>query len=251
MGENPAADDFRRREQQASAWLERRFWNPELKYYHYGLASAGRLVSSLNPMIGFSAWFGSLPEDRARLVLERLATAAFLADWGQRNRSLEDARYQEGSYIAGSVWPFMTAGPMLGQFRYGHAVQAFRSWMSMISLRLLSARGGMPEVLSGSFYRPLESGVPHQMFAELAIIPGLARATALWKDQTLEAVVEGWPGHRYRGRLLTQHAPVQTTGCRVLERKPDGAMIGLTAPEQGGTDRSGYTRWVVRIRIRT
>lgn len=173
VGEQALAKECEARERQASDSLERQFWNPQLGYYNYGLDTSGQSVTHLNPMIGYSAWLGSLPEERAQAVLERLAAATFLSDWGQRNMSLEDPRYTEGSYHIGSVWPFMTAGPMLGQYRYHNAVQGFVMWMSMIHLRLFDARGAMPEVLSGSFYRKLDNGVPHQMFSELAVVPGL------------------------------------------------------------------------------
>lgn len=172
-GEQALARECEVREKQAADSLERKFWNPQMNYYNYGLDASGRPVTHLNPMIGYSAWFGSLPDGHARAVLERLATAAFLSDWGQRNMSFEDPRYTEGSYHVGSAWPFMTAGPLLGQFRYHNAVQGFLTWMAMIRLRVFNARGAMPEVLSGSFYRLLDNAVPHQMFSELPIIPGL------------------------------------------------------------------------------
>ena len=58
-------------------------------------------------------------------MVERLASSSFLSDWGQRNMSLEIWRYQEGDHQVGSVWPFMTTGPTLADFRYHNAVQGF------------------------------------------------------------------------------------------------------------------------------
>jgi len=40
-------------------------------------------------------------------------------------------------------------------------------------LRMLNGLGAMPESLSGSYYRLLDNGVPHQMFSELTAMPGL------------------------------------------------------------------------------
>jgi len=112
-------------------------------------------------------------EKARQAVLERLATAQFLSDWGERSMSLEDPRYDENSYQVGSAWPFFTVAPMLAEFRYHNAVQGFITWMSMTRLRMFNARGAMPESLSGSYYRLLDNGVPHQMFSELAGMPGL------------------------------------------------------------------------------
>jgi hypothetical protein len=173
MGEEALQKECEERERTARASLEREFWNARSNSYDYGLDTAGMPVTYLNIMMGYCAWLGSLPEAHARAALEHLSTAAFLSDWGLRNMSMDDPHYTEGSYNIGSVWPFMTAGPMLGQFHYHNAVQGFSTWMSMIHLHGLSARGAMPEVLTGLYFRLLDNAVPHQMFSELTIIPGL------------------------------------------------------------------------------
>lgn len=172
-GNSDLAKESSQREAKASASLEREFWNPKLDYYDYGLFTSGKPVTYLNPAIGWSAFLGSLPRDHAQTVLERLSTASFLADWGQRNMSLADPRYTEGSYHIGSAWPFATAGPMLAQFNYDDAVQAFLTWRAMLALRDFDAPGDMPEVLTGIYYRLLDDAVPHQMFSEMTAIPGL------------------------------------------------------------------------------
>ena len=172
-GDSALSAECDQRENKAAASLEREFWNPQMDYYDYGLFASGEPVTYLNPAIGWSAWLGSLPRSRAQTVLERLSTASFLADWGQRNMSLDDPRYTEGSYHIGSAWPFATAGPMLGQFKYGDTVQSFLTWRAMLALRDFDAPGAMPEVLTGNYYRLLDDAVPHQMFSEMNAIPGL------------------------------------------------------------------------------
>lgn len=173
MNESALAQECKAREKLASDSLEKLFWNPRLGYYNYGVKKSGEEVTYLNPTIGYSAWFGSLPQERSQAVLERLATAQFLSDWGERSMSLEDPRYDENSYQVGSAWPFFTVAPMLAEYRYHNAAQGFITWMSMTHLRMFNARGAMPESLSGSYYRLLDNGVPHQMFSELAGMPGL------------------------------------------------------------------------------
>jgi glycogen debranching enzyme len=172
-GDSALSEECGQREQEAAASLEREFWDPRLEYYDYGLFTSGESVTYLNPAIGWCAWLGSLPRDHAQTVLEKLSTAAFLADWGQRNMSLADPRYTEGSYHIGSAWPIATAGPMLAQFKYDDAVQSFLTWQAMLALRDFDAPGDMPEVLTGNSYRLLDDAVPHQMFSEMTAIPGL------------------------------------------------------------------------------
>jgi hypothetical protein len=175
MNDPGLAQECETRQRLASNSLERVFWNPRLGYYNYGVGKSGDEVTYLNPTIAFSAWFGSLPNERAQVVLERLRTAQFLSDWGERSMSLEDPRYHENSYQIGSAWPFMTVAPMLADFHYHNAVQGFSTWRSMTQLRNFNARGAMPESLSGAYYRLLDNGVPHQMFSELVGVPGLVQ----------------------------------------------------------------------------
>ncbi len=173
LGEHALASECAERQRQAEQSLEREFWDPQTHYYDYGLATTGQRLTYIYPAIGSSAALGILPDEHARAVLERLNTAALLSDWGQREVSMDDPEYAEGSYHVGSVWPVLTAGPLLGQYRYHNAAQGFSTWMAMMRLRGFSARGAMPEVFTGRFFRLLDDAVPHQMFSELTAIPGL------------------------------------------------------------------------------
>ena len=166
MGDAALSKECQSRIAIASHSIERLFWNPELNYYSFGIDEHNRPVTNQNSMIAYSAWLGSLEEDHANEVVKRLATANFLSDWGERSRSMDSSLYDPAIYEGGAVWPFMTTGPMIAAYRYHHAIQGYTMWMSMIHLGSLGARGYMPEVLSGQFYRLLDNGVPHQMFSE-------------------------------------------------------------------------------------
>ena len=222
LGDDKLAAECAARRQKAARSLER-FWNPALSFYNYGEDTDGHPVTHLNPTIGFGAWFGSLPDERARAVVEHLATASFLADWGQRNMSLEDPRYQEGDYQVGSVWPFMTIGPMLADFRYHNAVQGFMTWMAMIRLRLFNARGDMPEVLSGASYRLLDNSVPHQMFSESTVIPGFVNGV-LGLD----------PDVPHRSLRLAPHLPPGWPECRVQQFAYGSEKLNLILRQHPG-----------------
>ena len=82
MNDSAMVQECRTRAKLASDSLEKLFWNPRLGYYNYGVTKSDQEVTYLNPTIGYSAWFGSLPQERLQPVLERLATAQFLSDWG-------------------------------------------------------------------------------------------------------------------------------------------------------------------------
>lgn len=171
MNDAALAKECTNREKLASESLEKMFWNPSTGYYNYGIGSSGEKVTYLNPAIAYAAWFGALPRARSQAVSERLASAQFLSDWGQRSMSLEDPRYNENSYQVGSAWPFFTAPSIINDYQNHNPIQGFISVTSMTHLRIFAARGAMPESLSGSFYRLLDNGVPHQMFSELNAMP--------------------------------------------------------------------------------
>lgn len=269
MDDPDLARESERREKFASDSLERMFWNPSLGYYDYGMSKAGDKVTYLNPTIGYSAWFGSLPQQHALAVLERLATAEFLSDWGERSMSLADSRYNENSYQVGSAWPFFTVAPILAEYRYHNAVQGFISWISMTRLRMFNARGAMPESLSGSFYRLLDNGVPHQMFSELVAMPGFIEGVLGMDLDVPHAVLHlaphmppRWPEvavrefpfgqgkvslelHQRPGRLnsdlrvsgtsqlLLEYSPALPAGAMVDSVKQDGRPIPFEIEDSG------------------
>ena len=214
------------RRRKAAASLEQ-FWNPASNFYNYGLDNDGRPVTNLNPAAGFSAWLGSLPDARASTVVERLASASFLSDWGLRNMSLEDPRYQEGDYQTGSAWPFITAGPMLADYRYHNATEGFLTWMSMVRLTMFNARGAMPEVLSGTSYRLLDNAVPHQMFSELAVIPGLVNGV-LGLD----------PDVPHRALRIAAHLPPEWPQCAIRQFPFGSEKLDLSLHQQPGVLRA-------------
>ena len=222
IGDEKLAAQCVERKQKAASSLER-FWNPALNFYNYGEDNDGHPVTNLNPMIGFGAWFGSLPEERARMVVERLASSSFLADWGQRNMSLEDPRYQEGDYQVGSVWPFMTVAPMLADFRYHNATQGFLTWMAMIRLRLFNGRGNMPEVLSGASYRLLDNSVPHQMFSESTVIPGY-----------INGILGLDPDVPHRALRLAPHLPPAWPDCSIRQFPYGTEQLAVSLRQQPG-----------------
>ena len=222
LGETGIASVCAEQKRKAAASLEH-FWNQSSNFYNYGYDVEGHPVTNLNPMIGYSAWLGALPEERAQAVLERLATASFLADWGQRNMSLEDPRYQEGDYQVGSVWPFLTVGPMLADFRYHAAMQGFLTWMSMVRLGTFNARGAMPEVLSGASYRLLDNSVPHQMFSESTVIPGF-----------VNGVLGLEPDVPHRALRLAPHLPPSWTDCSMRQFPYGTDKLELILRQQPG-----------------
>ena len=159
IGESGLAKECEDRQRKAEQSLEKEFWNSQTGFYDYGRESAGHPVVSITPALGYSSSLGILPPGHARAIVERLSSAALLSDWGERDMSIDDSAYSEGSYHAGSVWPFFTAPAILSEYRYHNAAQAFSTWLAMIRLREFNARGAMRTSLSGRFFRLLDNAV--------------------------------------------------------------------------------------------
>jgi hypothetical protein len=172
MGDEAMAERCRQMAQKASNSLEQKLWDPETSTYYWGLDRAGKPLRSLVPHHSVSIWMQTLSSERIPKVLERMACSDFQTDWGVRSLSALDKRFDPKGYQTGTVWPVWNAGVIIGDYRYGRQVQAFRNWMAMIRLRTLYGLGPMPEVLHGRYYKRLNTGVPHQMFSEVAVQNG-------------------------------------------------------------------------------
>jgi hypothetical protein len=78
------------------------------------------------------------------------------------------------------VWPFVTGFVALGHYRYE------RPWSGWPLVRAIGqmgfdfARGRHPELLSGAYYRPLDTAVPHQFFATSMLVTPLVSGLVGW-----------------------------------------------------------------------
>ncbi len=172
MEEEDLADRCRTAAARAAESLEKTFWNEKRSFYLWGIDREGRPVSDLVPYLAVGIWFDSFQKDRAAKALEQMAGSDFRSDWGVRSHSLSNPGYDPAAYQTGSAWPVWNAGVIIGDYRRHQAVEGFRNWMSMVRLRQLDGLGPMPEVLHGHVYKRLKEGVPHQMFAETALVNG-------------------------------------------------------------------------------
>jgi hypothetical protein len=119
--------------------------------------------------------FGALNPDRSDRMLRRLSASDVTTDWGTRLLSKNHPLYQPLHYNNGAVWPFMTGFTALAHYR------AHRAWAGWSLVRDIArttydfARGRNPELMSGAFYRTLDTAVPQQFFATSMLVTPLVR----------------------------------------------------------------------------
>ena len=165
MGDDSLAAAARAEQRTGLATLNDRFWRAADGYYAFGILTSGKTNNSLTMWPATAAAFGLLPRDRAERMMQRLASDVISTDWGARPLSDQSPLYDPMHYNNGAVWPFVTGFVTWGQYN------ARRPWSGYPLIDALSqmtfdwARGHHPELLSGAFYRPLDTAVPQQFFA--------------------------------------------------------------------------------------
>lgn len=129
--------------------FSRDFWVDERGgYYAIGLDREERRIDSMASNMGHLLWSGIVPEDRARIVAERLLSRAMFSGWGIRTLSEEDAAYNPIGYHTGTVWPHDNSLIAAGLARYGFREEANRVALAMLDAAAFTGYR-LPEVFAG------------------------------------------------------------------------------------------------------
>jgi hypothetical protein len=164
-GEAGLAARARSIEARARASIESRYWIEGAGHHAFGVLRSGKTSDTLTVWPATAAAFSLLEPAHGRRTLSALAEHALTADWGARMLTTASPLYDPTHYNMGAVWPFATGFVALGHYRYGRPWAGFPLIGALSRMAFDWARGRHPELLSGAFYRPLDTAVPHQFFA--------------------------------------------------------------------------------------
>jgi glycogen debranching enzyme len=167
-----SAKDIRRR---ALRTLEEKLWLPSLGQYAFALLEGGKVNENLTAWPATAMSFGVFDADRGAAMAAQLASARIMTDWGARPLSSTSALFDPLHYNNGAVWPFVTGWVSLAQYMYHNAHAGRFALDAIVRTGFDEARGRNPEVLSGRFYKPLDTAVPHQFFATSMVMTPLIR----------------------------------------------------------------------------
>jgi hypothetical protein len=103
-------------------------------------------------------------------LLDQISSANFQTDWGARGIGEGSDAFNPESYAQGSVWPVHTAALAEAFWTNHRPVTALALWNSLLPSSRLGSMGHMPEVLSGSFYRPQIESVPEQTWSSAGFL---------------------------------------------------------------------------------
>ena len=145
--------------------LNEKYWLEAAGHHAFGILRSGRTNDALTVWPATAASFGLLDADRARRTLAHLAGAQLTTDWGARMLASDHPLYEPTHYNMGAVWPFVTGFVALGHYAYGRAWAGYPLVDALARMAFDWARGRHPELLSGAYYRPLDTAVPQQFFA--------------------------------------------------------------------------------------
>jgi hypothetical protein len=170
-GDGELAADAQARLKKAKDSIETQWWNPEGKYFAFGLAAGGQRADMIGAwpavMLAISS---ASDEPKAEEETARLASPELATDWGIRWLSDKSAFYDPVSYNNGTVWPFMDIFASWAEFAHGNSLAGFSAWSETARLTGIQSPGYMPEHMNGGRYLPGERSVPHQLFSSVGVM---------------------------------------------------------------------------------
>ena len=179
-GESALAGQAATLREQAGRTLNEKYWIEGAGHHAFGLLASGKTNDALTVWPATAAAFGEFDRARANQTLAALASHRLTADWGARMLADDHPLYEPLHYNMGAVWPFVTGFVALGHYRYERPWAGYPLVDAMAQLTFNFARGRHAELLSGAFYRPLDTAVPHQFFATSMLATPLLRGLVGW-----------------------------------------------------------------------
>jgi glycogen debranching enzyme len=173
--------------------LRDRFWVENEKIYAHAITTEDTPLNEKTVWPFMPLFFKHLPQERADHVLDLFASSEMSTDWGVRSLSPESSYYDPQNYNYGTVWPFLTGYTCLAEYNYGRSLSGFSHLMSLAHNTFIDALGNCPELLSGEFFTPLETSVPHQVFSSSPVVTCLVRGLFGLRGSALKREIEFRP----------------------------------------------------------
>lgn len=179
-GESRLAEEAAALRARALATLNERYWIEGAGHHAFGILASGATNDALTVWPATAAAFGLLEPERGRRTLAAIASSRLTTDWGSRMLASDHPLYDPLHYNMGAVWPFVTGFVAWGHYVYGRSWAARPLVDALAQMAFDWGRGRHPELLSGAFYRPLDTAVPHQFFATSMFVTPVVRGLFGW-----------------------------------------------------------------------
>jgi hypothetical protein len=175
IGDMELAQDAAAKFERARTNLEREYYIESEDLYAFGVLEGGRTNSALTVWPATAMSFKLLEQTHAQRNLDAFASHRLLADWGARMLDSSHELYDPLQYNMGTVWGFVTGFASWALFNYDRPHAGYAALYANARSTFQFALGRNPELMSGAFFRTLDTTVPHQFFATSMIPTPLFR----------------------------------------------------------------------------
>ncbi len=241
MGDIGIKDEAQVLFEKALKSVNEKFWNPDLKSFIHALTKSGGQNPEITAWPALGIMLGILRGAHADATVERMASSSLASDWGARMLANTSKAYDPAAYNDGAVWPFLTGLVSAAEFEFHRGFSGYQLVMANAKLTWAGALGVHPELLSGDYYRPLETAVPHQLFSSGGLVTPLVRGLFGLKgnapDRTFDFAPHFPPGWNHaricRYRVGSQSFDItfeRSTGSQrfIIEASAPGYRLNLS-----------------------
>jgi glycogen debranching enzyme len=222
-GEDALAGRASAMRERAHRRLNDGYWRPDEEHHAFGILESGETNDNLTVWPATALSFELLDRDRAVQTLRKLASDSISSDWGAHILSRASPLYDPMHYNNGAVWGFVTGFVAWAQYNYARPWAGYPLIDAMKQTGLDFARGRHPELISGTYYRPLDTAVPQQFFATSMLVSPLLRGMV------------GWAPDAPRGRArLGPQLPPDWTEMEVRGLRAGDARVDATFSRTSG-----------------
>lgn len=230
MNDASLRDEAAALRERATRTLRERYWREDEGHHAFGILQSGGTNDNLTVWPATAAAFHLLDETRADRTLSKLATDSVTADWGARILSTGSPLYDPMHYNNGAVWPFVTGFVVWGQYNYRRPWSAFPTVDALAQITFDWGRGRHPELLSGRYYRPLDTAVPQQFFATSMLVTSVLQGLLGWDPDApggTARLAPQLPPHWDRVAIRNLRVGATTLAVE-LERDPRSLAVTVT-----------------------
>jgi GH15 family glucan-1,4-alpha-glucosidase len=161
--------------QEHQVQLNQIFWSPERNTFVFAINQQDRRIDIHTVLSTVPMWFGLTDVAKSEATLTHLADADHATDWGMRILSATDPRFDPSGYHFGTVWPLFTGWAAVGEYRYHRPHAAYANLRANALLALNGSLGHVTELLSGTYFEPISTSSPHQIWSAAMIVSPLLR----------------------------------------------------------------------------
>jgi glycogen debranching enzyme len=216
--------------EKAEKTANEKFWSPELNSFVHALTISGGQNSELTAWPSVGIMLGILRGERADATTEKMASADLSTDWGIRMLARSSKAYDPAAYNNGAVWPFLTGLAGAAFYERHLAVPGYETIRANAGLTWTAAPGSHPELVSGDFYRPLETAVPHQLFSSGGLVTPLVRGLLGLRGDAFRKILECSP-----------HFPADWNSARIGKYRIGSQIIDFSMDRTKGSWRFVFT----------